>query len=181
MFTFSPTKATQAAAFLLGRANRSMNYMKLIKLLYLAERTALSRFETSITGDSFFSLKYGPVLSETLDLIKSETQDPYWERFIQPRKGRGTTVRRRKDPGVGDLSPAEVGILEETWQQYHQLNEFQLAELTHNICPEWKDPSDGRKRIEPADILRAAGRTEREIQDLKRDRAAYNRVVSFLK
>ncbi len=64
MSTFSPQKATQAAVYLVGRANGEIKYLKLIKLLYLAERTTLLRFILSITGDQFYSLKFGPVLSK---------------------------------------------------------------------------------------------------------------------
>src|ERR1022692_1541243 len=43
-----------------------MNYMLLIKLLYLLDRRALSLWGRPVTGDDYFSMKYGPVLSEVL-------------------------------------------------------------------------------------------------------------------
>jgi len=40
-----------------------MKYLGLLKLLYLADRDALKEIERPITGDRYFSLKNGPVLS----------------------------------------------------------------------------------------------------------------------
>ena len=180
MFSFSSKKAAQASAYLLGRADAPMNYMKLIKLLYLADRTSLMRFEAPITGDAYFAMKFGPVLSETLNLLKGDSDDSYWSRYIHRRSK--FLVERRKNPGVGELSPAEIGILEETWQQYNKLSQFELAELTHRICPEWVEPQgSGRKPIKHRDILRCSGRTDAEIREIERDRRAYDAVIDLLK
>ena len=85
-FKFSEIKATQAAAFLLKANGGKMNYMKLIKLLYLADREALSRWERPITGDSYVSMDNGPVLSKVLDKINSGKnpagEKSYWHDYI---------------------------------------------------------------------------------------------------
>ncbi len=46
-----------------------MSYMKLIKLLYLADREALARWGRPITTDTYVAMKHGPVLSYILNLI----------------------------------------------------------------------------------------------------------------
>lgn len=182
MFSFSPEKTVQASSFLLGRAKGSMNYMKLIKLLYLADRTALVRFDAPITGDSYFSLKLGPILSQTFDLIKGKETSSYWSKhFVCPDDRNSKIIHRIKDPGVGDLSPAEVGVLEEIWQQHSHLSQFALAELTHRICPEWRDPGRGRVPIRIAEILKSAGRTPAQIRQIKQEQEEYEQVVSLLK
>jgi uncharacterized phage-associated protein len=63
---FNERKATQAAAYLLKRRGGKMSYMKLIKLLYFADRVALSRFGRPITTDRYVSMDRGPVLSHIL-------------------------------------------------------------------------------------------------------------------
>lgn len=70
-FNFNEKKATQAAALFLKKAGGSMDYMKLIKLLYLADRHALIHWERPITGGSYFLTKHGPVLNNVLDLINN--------------------------------------------------------------------------------------------------------------
>jgi uncharacterized phage-associated protein len=67
--SFDESKATEAAAFLLSRSDQTMNYMKLIKLLYLADREALIRWGRPISTDRYVSMKHGPVLSNVLNLI----------------------------------------------------------------------------------------------------------------
>ncbi len=60
-----------------------MSYMKLIKLLYLADREALARWGRPITTDSYVSMKHGPVLSEVLNLITDPLSDQtFWARHI---------------------------------------------------------------------------------------------------
>ena len=179
MSTFSPQKATQAAAYLVERAKGEINYLKLIKLLYLAERTNLLRFHASITGDQFYSLKFGPVLSETLNLIKGQSKNQYWSRYFTalPRH----VIKLVKSPGFGELSPAELGVLEETWRQYCNFKEFELVDVTHKMCAEWKNPSGSRLPITHDDILRAGGHSDQQIKNLKRDQEAYSRVMDLLK
>jgi len=66
---FNETKATQAAARFLHLADDHLNYMVLIKLLYLADREALVRWGRPITFDTYYTMKYGPMLSNVHDLI----------------------------------------------------------------------------------------------------------------
>ena len=66
---FDEKKATQAAACFLKLADGGLNYMVLIKDLYLADRQALAGWGRSITNDKYYSMKCGPVLSNVLDQI----------------------------------------------------------------------------------------------------------------
>ena len=66
---FREDKATQAAARLLRHAGGRMEYLKLIKLLYLAERESLVTLGSPLTYDACWSLPYGPILSATLDRV----------------------------------------------------------------------------------------------------------------
>src|SRR6266436_1981672 len=82
---FNERKATQAAARLLKLRGARMSYMKLIKLLYLADRTALLRWGRPITTDNFVSMDRGPVLSRMLDLATEEIlpgQTSVWAHHI---------------------------------------------------------------------------------------------------
>jgi len=66
------TKLPLPACFFLEQApNHRLNDLKLMKLLYLAERESLRLFTATISGSTFASLKNGPVLREVLDLFAS--------------------------------------------------------------------------------------------------------------
>jgi uncharacterized phage-associated protein len=69
---FNEAKATQAAARLLKLRGGSMSYIKLMKLLYLADREALIRWGRPITTDRYVSMDNGPVLSRIYNLIRNE-------------------------------------------------------------------------------------------------------------
>ncbi len=84
-FKFNEIKTTQAASLFLKKNDRKMNYMKLIKLLYFVDREALRLWERPVTGDTYFSMKHGPVLSNVFDIINNG-EDPddnsYWYKHI---------------------------------------------------------------------------------------------------
>ena len=58
---FEHTKAAHVAAFLLLRAGVPVTKLKLIKLVYIAEREFLRQYGRSMTLDTFCSLPHGPV------------------------------------------------------------------------------------------------------------------------
>jgi uncharacterized phage-associated protein len=69
---FREDKATAAAASFLQAAGGELEYLKLLKLMYLTERESLKTLSVSIKGDTFYSMKRGPVMSATYDLIKGK-------------------------------------------------------------------------------------------------------------
>ena len=60
--------------------------MKVIKLMYLIDRKMIELRDNVITGDRYVSMKYGPVLCNTLNLIKGNSafgeEYNYWGRYI---------------------------------------------------------------------------------------------------
>ena len=73
---FDEKKATQAASGFLVLSGGKLNYLKLIKLLYLLDRATLLAWGRTVTGDHYYSMKHGPVLSEVLDLITDMPFEP---------------------------------------------------------------------------------------------------------
>src|ERR1700730_3643333 len=85
-FSFNEAKATQAAARLLMLRGGRMKYLKLIKLLYIADREALLRWGKPITTDRYVSMKEGPVVSNIYNLIGSEPmpdEQSIWHNHIK--------------------------------------------------------------------------------------------------
>jgi uncharacterized phage-associated protein len=71
-FTFNERKAIQAAGRLIQLAGGEMNYLALMKLLYLVDREALFHLGRPITGDKVVAMKHGPVLSRIFDLVSKK-------------------------------------------------------------------------------------------------------------
>ena len=105
---FREAKTTQAAARLLTLRGGRMNYMKLIKLLYIVEREELLSWGRPVTADRCVSLPKGPILSQTLNLINEGptpgTPSTWAEHISQPEN---YEVRLLSPAGEDELSAAE--------------------------------------------------------------------------
>ena len=163
MLLFDEAKATQAAARLLTLRGGTMSYVKLIKLLYLADREALIRWGRPITTDRYVSLDNGPVVSRMYDLIRNEPPPNsfrIWRRFISDPED--YEVRLLGDPGSGELSRSERELIDEVFAQHGHQSRWTVVDYTRSL-PEWTNPDGGALPIETRDILRAAHKTEDEI------------------
>lgn len=162
MFTFKFDKALQAAAYLLRREpSREMNYMRLLKVLYIADRESLRQTGRPITGDRIAAMRQGPVLSELLDLIKGiHLRCLDWARFIQKND---YNVRLVDEPGLSSLSRFEIETLDRLAEEHRSHDEWAMVQYTHDNCPEWEKnkPADPVKMnwIPLTDLLEALGKS----------------------
>lgn len=170
--TFREDKATQAAARLLTARGGKMSYMKLLKLLYFADRTALVKLGRPITFDRYYSMENGPVLSQTCDLIKDRAPRKaghYWRKFIETS---GHDVRLKETAPDDQMSEAEEKILDKVFAKYGHMKRWDLVELTHKL-PEYVDPpATSRIPLSYADILKAAGVEKADAKAILSDLAA---------
>jgi uncharacterized phage-associated protein len=165
---FREDKATQAAARLLRLRGGKMSHLKLIKLLYLAEREALTRFGAPLTYDSYVSMPHGPVLSATLDRINEQQmyEGGYWDKHITPKQNHEVSLRDMNHVPNDQLSPAEEAILDEIFQKYGHLSRWDVVKLTHQL-PEWTDPDGSSLPIDPADILLNEGYSKEDVAEMQ--------------
>lgn len=161
-FSFDIHKVTQTAVLFLKLAGGEMQYIKLIKLLYLADRETLNQLDHTISGDRYVSMKNGPVLSKVKDLMTEEDEKgDYWREYISAPQN--YSVKILNDPGNDDLCEAEEDIIHSIHKEYGHIAAFKLADLTHVICDEWKAPKSNKEGpqaipIEIEDILIALGK-----------------------
>jgi uncharacterized phage-associated protein len=164
---FNEAKATQAAALMLKLRGSSMSYLKLIKLLYLADREALLRWGRPVTTDSYVSMDNGPVVSRIYNLIREEPEDEasaVWRKYItEPRH---YEVALTGDPGNSELSRAEEELMHEVFDKFGRKSRWELRDYSHSL-PEWNDPNGSAIPISVRDILRAGDKTEGEIAEVE--------------
>lgn len=179
MFPLDFDKLVQATAFLLRREHtRSMNYMRLVKLIYIADRESLAERGHPIAGGSACAMERGPVISELLDLIKGmHLRAPEWSGFFERE---GYDIRLKGEPGNAALSRRDIGKLEEVASRYSDRDEWEMVDLTHSF-PEWQcnNPGESSRPIPLADILAAVKRTEdaAEIQEDARQQMLMLRLL----
>jgi uncharacterized phage-associated protein len=168
---FDERRTAEAAAYLLWRAGGQMSMLKLMKLLYLAERLCLERYGEPLTGDDLFSMKHGPVLSMTLDLLrgKAEPASGHWKRWLADKKGHDislvdlSAIHSQED--FAHLAEIDFEVLEETWGSFGHMKQWELVCYTHDELPEWQDPGRSSSPISYANIFRLAGWGEDAVQD----------------
>jgi uncharacterized phage-associated protein len=167
---FREDKTTQAAAILIRSNGGSMNYMKLIKLLYLVDRTALKEWERPVTFDLYYSMNHGPVLSRTLDLIAEGTRPgraSYWTEHIS--EPTAYSVSLMDEVPDDKLSDAEVELIQSIYEEYGRMNKWDLVDRLHEMLPEWHDPRGSCLPISYSDVLRAVGKDDAEIAEIENE------------
>jgi uncharacterized phage-associated protein len=173
-FTLNERKALQAAGRLITQAGGEMNYLALMKLLYLIDREALIRFGRPITGDKVVAMKHGPVLGRIYDLVSHKKQrlpTSDWHKFI-PRPGAYVcTLRFAGVPDSSALSEAETALIDDVLAAHRGKSEWELVEFTCSL-PEWRDPKTTSVPIAFEDILRAAKIPKAEVEAIAEEAAA---------
>ncbi len=102
-------KATELAACISSWGG-SMKFIKLIKLIYLADRGVLDREGHSISTDRWVSMRHGPVPIQTYNLIYQEddpARHPVWNQHLENQAD--YCIGLRKEMGINHLSEAERG------------------------------------------------------------------------
>jgi uncharacterized phage-associated protein len=136
-----------------------MNYMRLLKLLYIADREALRETGRPITGGPVVAMERGPVLLEVFDLIRGQHREmPLWDEHYRTDR---YDLKRVRDPDVGQLSKYEIRKLQEIAKRHAEDDEWQLSRLTHEF-PEWKknEPGPAPRPIPLEDTLEAVGQSQ---------------------
>ncbi|WP_022932672.1 Panacea domain-containing protein [Treponema bryantii] len=171
-------KLIQLTNYLLKKYDFSLNYTKLIKELYLADRECIKKTGWSISDDLYKNLPYGPVLVNLYSLIQGKHPDvrmqSKWDsNFLTDSKDLKAKVSIIPD---GELSQMEKNILDEIDQQYHSYSYSKMIDVVHNknICPEWKDPHGSSSPLTKEDIMRSIGFDEDSIKHFAEEERTYN-------
>jgi uncharacterized phage-associated protein len=173
-FKFDERKASQVAGRLISQGGGEMNYMALLKLLYLIDRESLLRWGKTVTGDKVVAMKCGPVLSHIFDLVSQKKQElpkSAWHNLIPRPAPYVYTVRFSGAADTSALSEAELALIDEIFATHRDKSEDDLVELTHKL-PEWKHPGKTSVPISFEEILKAGRKHETQIHAIAQEAAA---------
>ena len=141
--TFSPERALESLLYLAKRLKQPTIH-EVLKLRYFADKIHLSKFGFVASGDSYVAMKFGPVASETYNLIKAARGDQ--NKWIHPRfielvrgnmsveNGKYITPLREADEML--LTKADVECMNEALCQYGNMRFDERTELSHDAA--WK-------------------------------------------
>lgn len=180
---FNEKKATALAVIIIekGAEEKALNseetypimpYLKLIKLMYLCDRYMYKMLQAFITDDDFLAMEYGPVLSNTLSLIRGDDQNKndqnkndqentsFWKKHVETI-GFDVQVISNKDID-GLLSDTEKAIAEFYASLFIGVDRWETVDIIHQVCPEWTDPNDEGLGVMPIKIKDIAREIQRE-------------------
>lgn len=158
---FNYKKATQALNYLVEANGGVLNKMKAIKFIWLADRLHIRKYGRMITSDVYFALPFGPVASTTRNILElnevflTKIEFDYCSEFIE--NSDKYNFSSRKEPNLKVFSKTDIETLKIVLNQYNNLTEFQLSDLSHSF-PEWK-------RYESSLNAKLASRFEIDIND----------------
>lgn len=165
-FQFRPEKAIQSASVLLTASSGAMEFIRLLKLLYIAERKQLEKNGTPLVGGKLVAMRNGPLHSVVYDLIKGQSAlSARWNKFFRTAHH---SIEKLDDPGVSDLSRGEVQLLNSVSSEFEDYGTWELVEYTHSF-QEWcntKASANTSETITPQGVLRALGIPQSEIDGI---------------
>jgi uncharacterized phage-associated protein len=183
---FREDKATAMAVFFLRKAGGVLNDIKLMKLLYLAERESLRIKNSTIAGDSFVIMKNGQVLSDTLRRMSPHVERgndvaTIWREHISPcvaykEMNIGLKVGETMDLHYY-LSELDLSTLEKIWDDFGGMGKWPLRDLCHRL-PECKETLR-RERLSEDDIVKQFGLDEESLAERIND-LRYSRHIDSL-
>jgi len=174
---FNDRKAGQVAAFFVDAQGGRMDVIKLVKLIYLADREFMDRYGLPITFDRLVAMPHGPVNSRTYECIQGAVDCSGWEEWIADRQGHAVELRKQAPrAALDELSDAEIEALQAVWQRFGHLNKWGIRDWTHDHCAEWRDPDGSSLPIDYADVFRALGRDDTAAADLANRLESYRQI-----
>lgn len=136
----------QIVGWFLRLNNGSMNYTKLIKLMFIADKKALEYYNYTISNDDIYSMKNGPVLSTTYDLIKNTGANAYiegieeWNKYFIVNNYELSFKKNINSDEIDNLlsddvlwlSDADIEIIENVYNEYKDYTYSEMIKIIHN-------------------------------------------------
>jgi uncharacterized phage-associated protein len=173
-----------AAYFLFRAGGGPMEHVKLMKLMYLADRDSLDKYWLPISYDEYYSMVKGPVLSMTLNLMSdncdAESQGE-WGKWISDKEDFRVSLRHKMTaPGdLDELVGEEISIMENVFDRFGHQGTRALVDHTHTL-KEWTEPpAGGRLPIDLRSIFEALGKPADEIESKLRCLASAKPNTAF--
>jgi uncharacterized phage-associated protein len=171
---FDRAKAVQASAVIAVAEGKRLSKLRLLKLLYIADRRSLRETGRPILGSKAVAMPHGPLHSDVLNLIDGKLPNPReWDRHFKRVGKRDVELFRPADNST--LSKYDIELLQDVVRLHEEINDYDLSKLTHDF-QEWdKFYKKGTSTVIPLEeIIDAVGRTDDKqaiLADLQDDMA----------
>ena len=160
---YNPVKAAQVIAYLASKEpGKTLDVLKAIKLVYLADRESIAQFGAPILDERRVSMPHGPVNSQTYSHINGEHDLDAcgWSAYLEDRANHQLAVKEGvSDHDLDELSEADILCLDAVWGKFGHMGKWQIRDWTHEKVnvPEWEDPQGSSMPIPLERIMTIIG------------------------
>ena len=143
-FPYDHKKATQAILWLLHKHGGTLNKVKLVKLLFWADKEHVIRYGRPIVGGQYYAMPHGPASSELLDHINEASQ-----KGLCPFVLENNLVLSQTSADKDELSESDIEVLNAINQQYGSFSWWALRNLSHLLVEyinSWRRKPEGSRR-----------------------------------
>lgn len=178
-------KIQAVVLYILQHFKNGVDYIKLFKIMYFAQREYLARYGLTLTEDTFKARTLGPVPALTYKVIKMvesnadfNAEAPDLANFAASISIRhGQKVYAKASPDMDYIAEMEKQELDTTINTYKNIKSDKLSELSHddayNKVAELMKEDPQKDILTLIDIAKAGGATEKTV--------AYIRECQLLK
>jgi uncharacterized phage-associated protein len=153
-----------------------VDYIKLFKILYFAQRDHLAKYGKVIVDDSFHALKHGPVPAYTykgLQIAEGKPLEGDFNDFLKDFEVREKKVYAKSKPNMDYISGADKRSLDASIEKYKDIDPYDLSDLSHDSA--WRKAMQRMKDDPQKDFITIidmarAGNASKEMVDYIRDK-----------
>lgn len=168
-------KIKAVVLYILQHFNDGVDYIKLFKIMYFAQREYLATYGLSIIDETFKARQLGPVPTLTYKVVKMAENgydsDDLANFVSSIRVDDNQNVFARAKPDMDYIAAMELEELDKTIATYKNMDSKELSRLSHDkaykaVCKRMKDDPQ-KDTLTIIDIARAGGAQEPMIDYLR--------------
>lgn len=168
MNIFEQRKLKEIVLYLLN-ATGGLDYYRVFKLLYFAEREHLAKWGHKMIADDFCALDYGPVPTQLYDAIKvlnvekTNLASILHQDIVFAGEDAPYVLIPKRSADMDYISDSEKEMLDKSINENASLTFEELLKKSHDIA--WKDAHDRKKsgKISIVKMAEAVGADEKTI------------------
>lgn len=167
-FPYNDDIARSIASLFIKKNGGTIDRLKLNKLLYFLETTALKEFECSIIGGKYVSFEFGPAISPVADSLKYNS----WRNI----KCEDITVTLLGEVDDSCLSEWIKELVDRIYNEFGHMGTWDISRYSHERenCPEWIPTKRGD--VNDITIKDIVGEATSDLEDLARDLHVFNKI-----
>jgi uncharacterized phage-associated protein len=150
---YKKRKGAELTQFLLYSLGGECEIVKLTKLLYLIERTAITKHGFTITSDRLVSMDKGPLGSLIYDSLKEPEKDPYLSGTVTKDSDDSNLIKLIGKFETNSLSTREKQIVKNIAKKFRNMGKWEVVGYCHDNLKEWEDPSGSSKDVDKDKML----------------------------